>query len=808
VRHFPLRYAHQNILVGKGDARAALFRVDTVSYPFLAAADQREWLRRLARFAFAVEADFSLWRVCRAYPAERYTEQAEALLDAREQSPAAWRSYLNGHEAHLRELRSFVPEVYLAVSLGGDRPPGLVRGIDRVRRRVEGLFGVAGAVPIAAAEIDALVVAEERAFRRAEGCLPVRRATTRELQWLLRRAACRGVAEPALDDHWEPSALIVETASGQPAYEPLGTDLVRHVNAPVLEQDRSLVVDAEEGRSFQALLGMGALPEESEFPGGAELLFAPLEQVAFPVDAVLHAHWLGNREAIARVRRRIVDADVAFSEQLNSTHGPLSYAAEENRQLARELDAYLQSHERPPLLNVAIALAVGAGSREQLERRVEALAHRYGTVALHRPLGLQPALFMDHLPRPDGGVVRDYADVLTIEQFGALMPLGTHQAGSERGVYIGRTLAGAGRPVRFDITEASRAGRPPSILLAGTLGSGKTIAAELLAFQAERRGSRVVDVDPKPDHNLEGLPELDDRVHVIELSGDDRYRGLLDPLVVAPEGLREDLASSYLIDLLPQAPPAWETQVRKAVRQALEQPAPNCLHVLDWLAGCADADARAAGEALSVWADSGVARLGFGDGHAARTAAERPVTTIKARGLSLPAPGIARADYDQAERLGVATLKLIAAYAMRLVSGDRSVHKVVLFDEAWFLLASRDGRRLIDRLNRLGRAENATLILATQQLTDVGEIENLIGTRLIFGQETAAEARRALELLGLDPDDRVLVERVRGYRKGRCLMRDIDDRVAELQIEPVHEHLLRILDTSPGARSALREAAA
>ena len=138
--------------------------------------------------------------------------------------------------------------------------------------------------------------------------------------------------------------------------------------------------------------------------------------------------------------------------------------------------------------------------------------------------------------------MRDYADVLTIEQFGALMPVGTHQAGSERGVYIGRTVAGGARPVRFDITEASRTGRPPSILLAGTLGSGKTIAAELLAFQAERRGSLVVDVDPKPDHNLEGLPELDGRVHVIELSGDDRYRGLLDPLAVAPEGLREDLA--------------------------------------------------------------------------------------------------------------------------------------------------------------------------------------------------------------------------------------------------------------------------
>jgi hypothetical protein len=807
VTGFPLRYVHQNILVGQGDARAALFRVDTVSYPFLAAADKREWLRRLARFAFAAEADFSLWRVCRAYPAEEYAVQAHALLDDRRQSAVAWREYLKGHEAHLRELRAFVPEVYLAVSLVTDRSSGVARGVDRLRRRVEGLFGVAGVVPIPASELEALIVSEERAFRRAEACLPLRRATTRELQWLLRRVSCRGVAEPAVDDHWEPSALIVEAANGQPAYEPLAADLVRHVNAPILEHERSLVVDAEEGRSHQALLAMGALPEEAEFPGGAELLFAPLEALAFPVDAVVHARWLGNREAITRVRRRIIDADVAFSEQLNSTHGPLSYSAEENRQLARELDSYLQSHERPPLLNTAISLAVGADSREELERRVEALRHRYGTIALHRPLGLQPALFLDHLPRADGGAVRDYADTLTIEQFGGLMPVGTHQAGSDRGVYIGRTMTGGARPVRFDITEASRTGRPPSILLAGTLGSGKTIAAELLAFQAERRGSLVVDVDPKPDHNLEGLPELDERVHVIELSGHDRYRGLLDPLVVAPEDLREDLASSYLMELLPQAPPAWETQVRKAVRHALEHPAPSCLRVLDQLLAAPDSDARAAGEALSVWADSGVARLGFGDGTTARIAAERPVTTIKARGLSLPAPGIPRADYDQAERLGVATLKLIAAYAMRLVSGDRSVHKVVLFDEAWFLLASRDGRRLIDRLNRLGRAENATLILATQQLTDVGEIENLIGTRFIFGQETAAEARRALELLGLDPDDRVLVERVRGYRRGRCLMRDIDDRVAELQIEPVYEHLLRILDTSPGARPQLEAAA-
>jgi DNA helicase HerA-like ATPase len=136
---------------------------------------------------------------------------------------------------------------------------------------------------------------------------------------------------------------------------------------------------------------------------------------------------------------------------------------------------------------------------------------------------------------------------------------------------------------------------------------------------------------------------------------------------------------------------------------------------------------------------------------------------------------------------------------MRLVNSDRSRHKLVLFDEAHFLLDSASGRRLADRLNRMGRSMNATLLLASQRLSDSGDLEALIGTRMIFGQETESEARRALELLGLDPDDRALIAKVRGYRKGRCLIRDIHDRVAETQIDLVNPDWLRILDTTPQA---------
>ena len=47
---------------------------------------------------------------------------------------------------------------------------------DRARRRVEQLFGVAAAVPIAAAELEALEAEEERMLRPG-GCVPARRAS-------------------------------------------------------------------------------------------------------------------------------------------------------------------------------------------------------------------------------------------------------------------------------------------------------------------------------------------------------------------------------------------------------------------------------------------------------------------------------------------------------------------------------------------------------------------------------------------------------------------------------------------------------
>lgn len=403
---FPLRYAHGNVLIGRGGEAAGLYRLGMTSYPYLPTGEKWALQGRLQRLAHTIAADFSLWRVNRAYPADRYVQHTVGLLDGRHQDPRAWQTFLEGHRERLRQLGSHIPEVYLAVSLAaGTRTgvgTGLVRGVDRVRRRVEELAGIGTESPISAGELSELATREQRIFERLNGVIHARRASTQELQWLLRRAACRGLSEPKLDRHWQPDALIVQAQDGV-GFQPLGRDLARCANAAITEQQQTLVVDGEQGRCFQALLAVGALADAPEFPGStAEALFAPLEAVGFPVDAVVHARWLGNRQALAQVRKRIADVEHAYHEQVQgAAHGP-SLLAGEDRVLAREYEAQLQAGGHPPMLYAQIGLAVGAGTEDELERRVAALKEQYGDITLHRPAGLQREMFFEHLPRADG----------------------------------------------------------------------------------------------------------------------------------------------------------------------------------------------------------------------------------------------------------------------------------------------------------------------------------------------------------------------------------------------------------------------
>jgi len=63
--------------------------------------------------------------------------------------------------------------------------------------------------------------------------------------------------------------------------------------------------------------------------------------------------------------------------------------------------------------------------------------------------------------------------------------------------------------------------------------------------------------------------------------------------------------------------------------------------------------------------------------------------------------------------------------------------------------------------------------------------------------EVLLDGQRHVEVVQLR-DDAALRARLAGYRQGICLMRDLDGRVGELQVDLVFPELLEALETTPG----------
>jgi hypothetical protein len=804
----PLTFVYGNCVFarGVGDPWAA-FAVGLGSYAWLDRDEKRSRMLALVGAIEAAEADVQILRVAGRWDPDAYGAEFDEQTERRPEC----RRYLEAQRAGLQGRASVVPSLYLLVSLtepeldlasflsAASHPrPGLGSRLRLAASAIERRT-------IPARELERIRVRADRVQARLADFIPVRAARGVELQWLIRRTFCRGLGEPSVDGLHSPRALAFER-NGDAVLAPLEGDVLRWVDCEIDHGFRTLRVESELGTSWQSQLVLGAVPEQLEFPSPrAELLFAPPESLPFEVDVAVTARYLPNGTALRLARRKIQDADQILRAEAVGEQG-VSDLGYERTQEARDLLAYLQASSRPPLLRTTVAIAVGAGSEADLEWRVESVRRAYGEVRLHRPLGEQLQLFIQHLPGQRTRVA-GFDDVFTAEQLAAMMPTATHRTGARRGFYLGYTLTGSQRPVLFNLAEGSEEDRNATVLSVGALGSGKTTLAQKLQYEAFLQGARVIDCDPKGDHRFHLLEDVAPHVEPLTLRPDRSLRGMLDPLRIAPPHLRQEATVSFLRDLLPgRAEPAWETAILAAVDRVLARsPRPTCSEVVKALFE-GDALERQVGSTLEIYSRSGLTQLGFADpGSPPPAVGTAPVTYLAIRDLPGPSLGTSRSEYSQAERVGEQIVRLIAMLAMHLVAAERARLKVFSFDEGWRLLGDPIGRMLLASLQRMGRSERAVPIISTQLVGDAltGEqqsLENLVGATFVFGVRSQAEAARALSLLGLDPDDREMRNALLSFEAGRCLFRDHRGRIEAVQVDLVLPSLLRELSTSPSAR--------
>jgi hypothetical protein len=571
---------------------------------------------------------------------------------------------------------------------------------------------------------------------------------------------------------------------------------------------RSLRVgDDSTGIGHVATLALAHMPERLPFPGG-EWLY-DYERLGFPVEASVRFRVVGPRQSARDLSVQTSRALDQYEHVLRSSADvPLDVleSYDETRQLERRV-----LREQLPLLYCWPRLLVAGAGEDELRARLTDLIEAYRDLGIElvRPSGDQLALFLEAMPG-DRVRVRAYEQRMEPITLAGSMYCASAELGDGVGPYLGCTTPGSRAMVALDVLGAARRNRPTGISLTGDPGSGKTNTASKLVYDARLRGAWAVVVAHK-EEDVQGLSRLPGMEPVQMIRPDDRYEGLLDPFRIEEEGeaaglLAADLCRVFLPPMLgAEAEAHLLTAASAELERATDGRPPSLLGMVDQLEGSAYELAREAAQALRAIAAKPMARMCFGAGDQSLRL-EGALTILLLDRLGLPDSGTRPEEWTIAERLAVGLVRAMTALVGQLLlSADRHQPKLLFLDEAWAVTGSADGRRLVERIARIGRARNLALLLATQNAGDLraGDpantaIANSLTVRLGFRSTDEDEIRAMLALVGAEPTTELIAE-VSGFRPGECLMRDLDGRVGRVQVDLVTEELRAAFDTTPHA---------
>ncbi len=765
---------------------------------------------RLRGFIMSLPREAMLLSVCERL--EPYDVIADMLEGVDLDRSTSWAEVCERTAPLLGDLALRRRRYYLVAAL-----PSADRGwLDSIRSAAGGVAGTFGLGPAGVASDEVELRRRQLASLEASLCthIELRRVTTGEVRWLYARALTRAAAEPPLDASWDAPG---KGAKG-PVVAPL-TDALFAEGGSADDSDRPrhrryLRIDTTRGASYQTVLAVADMPHHFTFPGGGGEWLFHVDDVGFAVDWCVRVHAVPNHEAQSKVRRQ----HRQLIGQVDEYDGEPTGAPPSLAEAIGAIDAQraeLASNPAEPELQVTILFGLAAVTLPELEHQAATMSalfepHEYG---VGRPTGGQTALVRSMLPGASSApTCRDYTQFLLPSDLAAGAPFCGPDVGDPSGMLLGISLeAGVPTPVLLDPTYGPSVGRTASLAAIGALGSGKSYFLKRLCWDTLARGGQVVTIDRTSVGEYAAVAAVaPGRAEIVRLG--DGVSACLDPLRMFTGEAREGVTLGFLSLLAGCSAHSEEgAALAEAVHTVAGRRGARLNNVIDRLREMGedgarpDEAARSLARRLQHYRHLGAGQVAFGDGPAIELDADLIVFWLPHLALpdrdTLQNEHLARQMLPE-QILGHAVLYLVAAVGRQVVFRDPGRFGAALYDEAWALLGSPHGRRLVLEGIRDGRKHNGAIWLASQHPNDLGlgELVDLLGTRLVFRQATGA-TKAALEFLGISGSDEATAVLQSGLAPGRCLLRDVRDRVGLVQVlEPVIPQLRQAFDTTPGVR--------
>ena len=584
-------------------------------------------------------------------------------------------------------------------------------------------------------------------------------------------------------------------------------DLIRPTRCVIEESQRYLRLEHEDKESYVSYFTVNAIVGELDFPS-SEIFYFQQQQFTFPVDTSMNVEIVENRKALTTVRNKkkeLKDLDNHAYQAGSETSSNVVDALDSVDELETDLD---QSKES--MYKLSYVIRVSAPDLDELKRRCDEVKDFYDdlNVKLVRPAGDMLGLHSEFLPASKR-YINDYVQYVKSDFLAGLGFGATQQLGETTGIYMGYSVD-TGRNVYLQPSLASQGvkGTVTNALASafvGSLGGGKSFCNNLLVYYSVLFGGQAVILDPKSERGnwKETLPEIAHEINIVNLTSDKDNAGLLDPFVIM-KNVKD--AESLAIDILTFLTGISSRDgekfpvLRKAVRSVTQSDSRGLLHVIDELRREDTPISRNIADHIDSFTDYDFAHLLFSDGTVENAISlDNQLNIIQVADLVLPDKDTTFEEYTTIELLSVSMLIVISTFALDFIHSDRSIFKIVDFDEAWAFLNVAQGETLSNKLVRAGRAMQAGVYFVTQSSGDVAKesLKNNIGLKFAFRSTDINEIKQTLEFFGIDKDDENNQKRLRDLENGQCLLQDLYGRVGVVQIHPVFEELLHAFDTRP-----------
>lgn len=584
-------------------------------------------------------------------------------------------------------------------------------------------------------------------------------------------------------------------------------DIIKPTRCLMEENQRYLKIEQEEQTTYTAYFTINSIVGDLEFPSD-EIFYYQQQQFTFPIDTSMNVEIVTNKKALSTVRNKkkeLKDLDNHAYESNNETGSNVLEALEQVNELEDVLD---QSKES--MYKLSYVIRISASTLDELKQRCNEVKDFYDDlkVKLVRPFGDMIGLHSEFIPASKR-YMNDYIQYVTSDFLAGLGFGATQMLGETEGIYFGYNLD-TGRNVYLNPSLASQGvkGSVTNALASaflGSLGGGKSFSNNLLVYYAVLFGGQALIVDPKAERGnwKETLPEMTHEINVVNLSSEDKNKGLLDPYVIMKKKKdSESLAIDILTFLTGISSRDGEKfpVLRRAIRAVSQQEERGLLLVIQDLRSDPNPLARPIADHIESFTDYDFAHLLFSDGTVKNSISlEKQLNIIQVADLVLPDAETSFEEYTTMELLSVAMLIVISTFALDFIHSDRSIFKIVDLDEAWSFLQVAQGKTLSNKLVRAGRAMNAGVYFVTQNADDLTDekLKNNIGVKFAFRSRDINEIKKTLEFFGVDKEDEGNQRRLRELENGQCLIQDLYGRVGIIQVHPVFEDLFDAFDTRP-----------